>query len=110
MQRTPAGLPCGIPGIGEEIDTAIQHTPHPILHSTRLPPFYIALTTTQKVPCNERHIWLTDQPFYSLWSVNHIALCFFKLDCGDEVPSPKKAPEETTITAARAPSWSAPGW
>jgi hypothetical protein len=25
--RTPAGLPCGIPGIGLEIDGAMQHAP-----------------------------------------------------------------------------------
>ena len=28
MQRTPAGFPSGIPGIGEEIDGAMQHAPH----------------------------------------------------------------------------------
>jgi parallel beta-helix repeat protein len=28
MQRTPAGLPSGIPGIGDEIDGAVQHAPH----------------------------------------------------------------------------------
>jgi hypothetical protein len=32
MQRTPAGLPAGIPGIGEEIDGAMQHAPHPARH------------------------------------------------------------------------------
>lgn len=26
-QRTPAGLPSGMPGIGEEIDGAMQHAP-----------------------------------------------------------------------------------
>jgi hypothetical protein len=26
-------LPWGIPGIGDEIEMAIQHAPHPILHS-----------------------------------------------------------------------------
>ena len=26
-QRTPAGLPCGIPGIGEVIDGAMQQAP-----------------------------------------------------------------------------------
>jgi hypothetical protein len=25
----PAGLPCGIPGIGDEIEGAMQHAPHP---------------------------------------------------------------------------------
>jgi hypothetical protein len=29
MQRTPAGLPFGMPGIGEEIDGAMQQAPHP---------------------------------------------------------------------------------
>tara|TARA_Y100001956_G_C4085385_1_gene170383 strand:- start:966 stop:1076 length:111 start_codon:yes stop_codon:yes gene_type:complete len=29
MQRTPAGLPFGIPGIGEEILGAIQQAPQP---------------------------------------------------------------------------------
>lgn len=33
MQRTPAGLPCGIPGIGDEIEGAIQHAPQPTRHS-----------------------------------------------------------------------------
>ena len=28
-QRTPAGLPFGIPGIGEVIEGAVQHAPHP---------------------------------------------------------------------------------
>lgn len=27
--RTPAGLPLGIPGIGEVIEGAVQHAPHP---------------------------------------------------------------------------------
>lgn len=27
-QRTPAGLPSGMPGIGDEIDGAVQHAPH----------------------------------------------------------------------------------
>jgi len=28
MHRTPAGLPSGMPGIGLEIDGAMQHAPH----------------------------------------------------------------------------------
>jgi len=28
-QRTPAGLPSGMPGIGEEIDGAMQQAPQP---------------------------------------------------------------------------------
>jgi hypothetical protein len=28
MQGTPAGLPSGIPGMGELIEGAIQHAPH----------------------------------------------------------------------------------
>jgi hypothetical protein len=32
--RTPAGLPCGMPGIGDEIDGAMQHAPHPTRHSS----------------------------------------------------------------------------
>lgn len=31
-QRTPAGLPPGIPGIGDDIDGAIQQAPQPGLH------------------------------------------------------------------------------
>ncbi|GEM_PF-5645189 len=31
--RTPAGFPLGMPGIGDEIDSAIQHAPHPARHS-----------------------------------------------------------------------------
>jgi len=27
-QRTPAGLPCGMPGIGLEMEGAMQHAPH----------------------------------------------------------------------------------
>jgi len=34
-QRTPAGLPSGIPGIGDEIEGAIQHAPHPARQSNR---------------------------------------------------------------------------
>jgi hypothetical protein len=30
-QRIPAGLPSGIPGIGDDKDGAIQHAPHPAL-------------------------------------------------------------------------------
>jgi hypothetical protein len=33
MHLTPGGLPSGIPGIGEEIDRAIQHAPHSERHS-----------------------------------------------------------------------------
>jgi len=33
MQTTPAGFPFGIPGIGLDIDIAMQHAPHPGLHS-----------------------------------------------------------------------------
>jgi hypothetical protein len=29
MQRTPAGLPCGMPGIGDEIEGAMQQAPQP---------------------------------------------------------------------------------
>jgi hypothetical protein len=29
-QRTPAGLPFGIPGIAEEIEGAMQHAPQPL--------------------------------------------------------------------------------
>ena len=29
MQRTPAGLPEGMPGIGDEIEGAMQHAPQP---------------------------------------------------------------------------------
>jgi elongation factor P len=48
MHGIPAGLPCGIPGIGEEIDGAMQHAPQPARHSMRaLSPRSIA---TQAVP------------------------------------------------------------
>lgn len=33
MQRTPAGFPCGIPGIAEDMEGAIQQAPQPSLHS-----------------------------------------------------------------------------
>jgi hypothetical protein len=29
MQRTPAGLPFGMPGIGDEIEGAVQQAPQP---------------------------------------------------------------------------------
>ena len=32
-QRTPAGLPCGMPGMGEEIEGAMQHAPQPARQS-----------------------------------------------------------------------------
>lgn len=32
-QRAPAGLPFGMPGIGEEIDGAMQQAPQPARHS-----------------------------------------------------------------------------
>ena len=28
LQRTPAGLPAGMPGMGDEIDGAMQQAPH----------------------------------------------------------------------------------
>lgn len=37
-QRTPAGLPCGIPGIGDEIEGAMQQAPHPTRHSIACSP------------------------------------------------------------------------
>jgi hypothetical protein len=33
MQRTPAGLPSGIPGIGDVMEGAIQQAPHWERHS-----------------------------------------------------------------------------
>jgi hypothetical protein len=33
MHLTPAGLPSGIPGMGEEIDIAMQHAPQPLRQS-----------------------------------------------------------------------------
>jgi len=33
MHRTPAGFPPGIPGIGEEIDGAMQQAPQWVRHS-----------------------------------------------------------------------------
>jgi len=32
-QRTPAGLPSGMPGIGDLIEGAMQHAPQPLRHS-----------------------------------------------------------------------------
>lgn len=32
-QRTPAGLPLGMPGMGELMDMAMQHAPHPARHT-----------------------------------------------------------------------------
>jgi hypothetical protein len=32
MQRTLAGLPFIMPGMGDEIDGAMQHAPHPARH------------------------------------------------------------------------------
>ncbi|HUG13047.1 MAG TPA: hypothetical protein VMM36_18660 [Opitutaceae bacterium] len=33
MHGVPAGLPCGIPGIGELIESAMQHAAQPTRHS-----------------------------------------------------------------------------
>jgi hypothetical protein len=33
MHGIPAGLPCGIPGIGELIESAMQHAAQPTRHS-----------------------------------------------------------------------------
>ena len=41
--RTPAGLPLSIPGIGELIDRAMQHAPHPTRHSTLFPSIHSGL-------------------------------------------------------------------
>jgi hypothetical protein len=35
-QRTPAGFPSGIPGIGPAIEITMQHAPHPARHSDTL--------------------------------------------------------------------------
>ncbi|GAB3338303.1 hypothetical protein GCM10027359_14430 [Marilutibacter aestuarii] len=32
-QGMPAGLPCGMPGMGEWIEGAMQHAPQPLRHS-----------------------------------------------------------------------------
>ena len=32
MHRIPAGFPFGMPGMGEEMDGAMQHAPQCILH------------------------------------------------------------------------------
>ncbi len=37
-QRTPAGLPFGISGIGDDMDIAMQQAPQPILHSIVINP------------------------------------------------------------------------
>jgi len=37
-QRTPAGLPPGIPGIADEMEGAMQQAPHPALQSTVVSP------------------------------------------------------------------------
>ena len=36
MQRTPAGLPSGMPGMGELMDGAVQQAPQPDRHCIRL--------------------------------------------------------------------------
>ena len=33
-QRSPAGLPFGMPGMGELMEGAMQHAPQPLLQST----------------------------------------------------------------------------
>ncbi len=38
LQRVPAGLPFGMPGIGVEMDRAIQQAPHPGRHSMSINP------------------------------------------------------------------------
>jgi hypothetical protein len=35
-QRTPAGLPLGIPGMGELIEGAMQHAPQPVRHASEV--------------------------------------------------------------------------
>jgi hypothetical protein len=36
MQRTPAGFPFGMPGIGDEIEGAMQQAPQPVRQITVL--------------------------------------------------------------------------
>lgn len=69
--RIPAGLPFGIPGIGDEIDSAIQQAPQPILHFTE----YLLLKSRARLsPCfptmhvNENFIYLPHLPFISIIS------------------------------------------
>lgn len=35
MQRVPAGLPLGMPGIGDEMEITVQHAPQPGLQSMK---------------------------------------------------------------------------
>src|SRR3989339_464476 len=49
IHRTPAGLPFGMPGIGDEIDSAIQQAPQPILQSTL---FLLQLNKKQEAHCD----------------------------------------------------------
>lgn len=46
MQGTPAGLPCGIPGIGADIEGAMQHAPQPDRHD-------MAVKVEMKLDVNE---------------------------------------------------------
>jgi hypothetical protein len=45
MHRIPAGLPSGMPGIGDDMDMAIQHAAHPVLHSMIFPPSFASYNT-----------------------------------------------------------------
>jgi hypothetical protein len=44
MHRTPADLPSGIPGKGDEIAGAMQHAPHPLRHEI----FFIHILAWEK--------------------------------------------------------------
>ena len=52
MHRTPDGFPSGIPGIGEEIDGAIQHAPQSRRHSI----FTIFGESNKNSACNRKNL------------------------------------------------------
>lgn len=49
----PAGFPSGIPGIGEEIEGAMQQAPHPSLHSDLLLSSLFMVTCTFLLHCGK---------------------------------------------------------
>jgi hypothetical protein len=57
-QRTPAGLPFGMPGIGLLMEGAVQHAPHCSLQIILLVNY-----NKKHLPCNPHGYWLAGQVF-----------------------------------------------
>ncbi len=81
MHVTPAGLPSGIPGIGEEIESAIQHAPHFVRHSILQIYTNIIINKAESQAGFTKELSSGTLP---LAKVMHIKFCTFTSNTSDE--------------------------